>query len=643
MDTANARCGRCPMSIWAKTRQRIVSPSQHPLKHTLSEMPYTHVGMPGVTQVESALNYLTAVLYPRSQATVATPGDLPAVGNTLLDYRVVTDDGDGKAASYRWEQREGDVAAKWYKIFDMDWGSDSVLSNFLLKTQDQYTYKYGIDDLDDTGVALAGIDAGQHLYGGQSASANLTLHANAGDGVGAQTGFVQFTDSFRPYDDNLRDIGDATHRVKDIYLSGSLGNATNSYTVANIKTAYDHTSATGNPHSTAYSDLGTPIGTVTVDGDCSGSVDLSTGGNKTLTITVSDDSHAHVWGDIDNADTSVYTKAKAIFQDGGGITWTKTDLSETITATVSSGVPAAAANKIIGANDDGTGWIAVSGNIALTGEVTGNANFDDATGGWSIATTVTSGSIAIDELTDVDTSANLDIGDYLVWNGTNWVPTSVGNQIAHDLLSGLGDDDHTQYALLLGRAGGQTIQGGTLASQNLTLDSTFHATKGDILITSSLKPTADAVYSGGWSGTDIGDSSHRLNNIYSAGEFIGIRPENKTSGTLPASSANNKGRFVWSTDDDTLYIDNGSAYVAYGSGGATKFTSDTAWNGTDLTKDVDVSSVITDARTAIWQLCDNTNDFDRIYCSIKATSASNVRITVGTALPAGSYRLIGIE
>lgn len=50
----------------------------------------------------------------------------------------------------------------------------------------------------------------------------------------------------------------------------------------------------------------------------------------------------------------------------------------------------------------------------------------------------------------------------------------------HDLLAGLGDDDHTQYALLAGRAGGQTLIGGTAASEDLTLQSTSHATRGSV-------------------------------------------------------------------------------------------------------------------------------------------------------------------
>lgn len=52
----------------------------------------------------------------------------------------------------------------------------------------------------------------------------------------------------------------------------------------------------------------------------------------------------------------------------------------------------------------------------------------------------------------------------------------------HGTLVGLGDDDHTIYALLAGRSGGQTLIGGTGASNNLTLESTSNATKGFIIV-----------------------------------------------------------------------------------------------------------------------------------------------------------------
>jgi hypothetical protein len=58
--------------------------------------------------------------------------------------------------------------------------------------------------------------------------------------------------------------------------------------------------------------------------------------------------------------------------------------------------------------------------------------------------------------------------------------------IDHNTLSNLTVGDvHTQYAYLLGRSGGQTLIGGTASGNNLTLQSTSHATKGKLIFGTS--------------------------------------------------------------------------------------------------------------------------------------------------------------
>lgn len=52
----------------------------------------------------------------------------------------------------------------------------------------------------------------------------------------------------------------------------------------------------------------------------------------------------------------------------------------------------------------------------------------------------------------------------------------------HGALTGLGDDDHTQYLLLAGRSGGQIATGGTGSGDDLVLRSTTNSTKGDVFI-----------------------------------------------------------------------------------------------------------------------------------------------------------------
>jgi hypothetical protein len=195
--------------------------------------------------------------------------------------------------------------------------------------------------------------------------------------------------------------------------------------------------------------------------------------------------------------------------------------------------------------------------------------------------------------------------------------------------------------MLAGRAGGQSIQGGTAASENLNLESTAHATKGNIFFKDVLSPFTNASFAVTWSGTDIGDSTHYIRDLYSKGEFKGFRAENYTFATIPASSAANIGRLVYTTDTQTCYVDNGTAFIAVGN--INKFTSDVAFNGVELIKNVDVSSDIVDARTAIFNLLDNTNNFEKLFVKMEATSATNIRITTGYPLPAGSYRLIVLE
>lgn len=56
-----------------------------------------------------------------------------------------------------------------------------------------------------------------------------------------------------------------------------------------------------------------------------------------------------------------------------------------------------------------------------------------------------------------------------------------GGKIDHGAaLNGLADDDHSIYALLGGRASGQTIKGGTAAGEHLLLQSTSDATRGAV-------------------------------------------------------------------------------------------------------------------------------------------------------------------
>jgi hypothetical protein len=583
------------------------------------------------TNVKNALDWLFAVLYPNTQDSVDTYGDLPAVGNTLNDYRVVLDDGDGKAAGYRWESREGDVAPQWYKIHDMDWSNDGILTALIDQTNELYVSKYGREDQDATGTPLTGSLAGQNIYGGTTANSNLTLHANAGDISDLpadQTGYIQFHGSLRPTSDDAFDMGTIAERFRSIFLAGDLTDGTAFASVQEIEDAFNHSITTsGNPHNVSYNELSSQLGVLTVDGDASGTVDLSTSGVKTLTLAVADDSHNHTGASLPDFDADVYLKAKTILKDSSQITWSFNDGLEEATPSVAvdtgdiTDIDAPAVDKILVGNAAGNAWVTSSGLIELTGDATGSATYDSATDKWSITTTVGSSSLA--GVTDVelqnktftsvsgtpttitatahglltgetvtlygailtgaktitfvdantftvpDTTGSADSG-YYIPNGAQllWDPSLNKFKIAKEYeeirlgeLAGLTEDVLSIYVAKDGRSGGQTVNGGISASQNLTLESTTNATKGSILFASKATPVNDAAYSGGWSGTDLGSSGKRFNDLYMAGEIKGARFENV--GSLPISSGTTIGKPVYYAG--SLYVDTGSLYVKVGS------------------------------------------------------------------------------
>jgi len=787
-------------------RSKIWNQLQHPYKHSLTEFAFTNPALPGVTNVDSALQWLLAVLYPQTQESVATPAALPLVGNNINDYRVVLDDGDGKAASYRWEQREGDVAPQWYKIYDMDWGEQSILSNFLLQTQDVYVYKYGISDKDENGDVLTGTDAGQHIFGGDLANQHLTLHANSGDGVGANTGFIQFDDNSRPIVNNTYDMGTVTEKFKTGYFGTSILAGDLTLSDGSILSSSGAISF-GNENLSTTGTLGagaSTLGVTTVNGEVklqqittpanpaagydslyfknddklyrltSAGVEklvglefTSTNDNRLIRsdgtggdalqesgITVSDTDEvsglgnllpagndAQDMGSLTNAWKDIYVENRVVFSVGGTLVGdispfaTSVQMSaenqlqfysgqnatgvnggmtfETGVATLNSGF----ISFITGESDDaGSGGISFatgdahfdsagvtpSGSILFqTGEQLSTGNSGDVefisgpAGGTSgnIVFTIGEGSSAdglikfqgvsqlenimrpnADNTIDLGTTA-LNFKDiYLQGNlsdGTNnvaiatllafrdalvgvadghtlfydnasgkFLPSIPDTEVDHGSVSGLGDDDHTQYLLLAGRSGGQEVIGGTDANDGLTLESTSNATKGSIRTKDNLTPFDNAIFTTGWSGQDLGDPTHYFRNLYTKGELFGARLENVLSTGLPAFSANNKGRLVYATDTEKLYVDTGSQFKVAGVG---KYINDEAFNGVDLTKTVDVSSNIQDARNAIVQLLDNANNFERIYCKLEAISQTQIRITTNIALPAGSYRLIVME
>lgn len=156
-----------------------------------------------------------------------------------------------------------------------------------------------------------------------------------------------------------------------------------------------------------------------------------------------------------------------------------------------------AGGKVIGAVSNATSATSFTGSLA--GDVTGTQGatvvgklkgipvsatapsngqalrFNNTTGEWE-PTGVTNGTV-----TSVAAS-----GPLSVTNGTTTPVVALTGTVPDSNLS-------TNVTLLSGRAGGQTLRGGTAASESLTIDSTAHATKGNI----TLAPSGGAVGIGG--------------------------------------------------------------------------------------------------------------------------------------------------
>jgi len=96
-----------------------------------------------------------------------------------------------------------------------------------------------------------------------------------------------------------------------------------------------------------------------------------------------------------------------------------------------------------------------------------------------------------------DGSVNENTGWVYDTGSTSWIQFTGTGVTDHGALSGLTDDDHSQYLLLAGRTGGQTAVGSTDAGEDLTLSSTAHATKGTIILSDAAELKASTAAGAG--------------------------------------------------------------------------------------------------------------------------------------------------
>lgn len=152
-------------------------------------------------------------------------------------------------------------------------------------------------------------------------------------------------------------------------------------------------------------------------------------------------------------------------------------------------------------------------------------------------------------------------GHVLTSNGSGVAPSfqAVSSGVTdHGALTGLTDDDHTQYALLAGRSGGQTLIGSTLTTENLTLDANAADTTGEIIVSSSQALTLENFGSTAGQATEL-----RFEEVTDAtGNYVGFQSPNAIASNV-----------IWTLPDEDgtngqALVTNGTGTLSWGSTGS---------------------------------------------------------------------------
>lgn len=231
---------------------------------------------------------------------------------------------------------------------------------------------------------------------------------------------------------------------------------------------------------------------------------------------VSEDTTPQLGGNLDVAGNSIVSASDgdiAITPNGtgdvilDGLKWPQAD------GTDGQVLKTDGAGQLSWQDDSSSGSSSLDGltDVVITSVADGELIVYDSGGNWINQTLAEAGVAAashthtesditdlgsyIEDITaeDIGDLANVTItdiasGEILTWNGSAFINNTLAEAgIAaashthdHGAITGLTDDDHTQYVLLAGRSGGQDVIGGTAASNALTLESTSHGTKGKI-------------------------------------------------------------------------------------------------------------------------------------------------------------------
>jgi hypothetical protein len=251
--------------------------------------------------------------------------------------------------------------------------------------------------------------------------------------------------------------------------------------------------------------------------------------------------------------------------------------------------------------------------------------------------------VEVSTLLSLNQIDNAQDGMSLFFDGSTkkWVPGVFSFSVQHSKFGGLFLDDHKQYTLNAGRAGGQLIVGGTEELDDLVLSPTAHRRKGIIKVFGSLVPGTFPLYDPEFNewrgGQDLGSNAYFYQNLHIRGEIFGLRLENVFSSELPKSKRENAGRLFFTKDTHKVALDTGEEVRQIS---VTKVVLSVNFDN-ETTKEVLVPSV-TDVSLALVQFLNPSDNYREIPARIDRTEKNKLTITVQKPL-IGNYRLIILE